>query len=224
VSIFVFLFVGRTTELPTILVRSLRAANPDSRIIQCSDTDTPPSEADEVVRFSGDTTHLMTFRLRCFSELALDEPAMYLDVDMVCLRRIEPQAVLGDFDVAVCKREYGLGTPALLGKMDLSEYDGLTIGQVWPYIACCTVARSQFWADCYANLLRLDPKFHAWFGDQEAIRNVVATGKYRARYMMESIYAHIPYEKRSSSPRLLHFKGTDGKAAMLDWARQRRLL
>lgn len=224
--VFVFLYVGDTTELPTILVRSIRAVQPAARIIQCSDPVTPAIEGvDQVARADGDISRLMTFRLRSFADLALAEPALYLDADMVCVRSIDPGLVLGDAQVAVCKREYGLKTPALYGAMDLSEYAGKTIGEAWPYVACCTVTGTPaFWADCHDNLLALDPKYQRWFGDQEAIRNVVAGRKYQVRHLPESVYGHIPGEKSASPPRLLHFKGKNGKVAMIEWARQHRLL
>jgi hypothetical protein len=222
---FVFLYVGDTTELPTILVRSIRAVDPAAKIIQCSDLVTPAVEGvDRVARLDGDTSRLMTFRLQSFADLAIAEPAMYMDADMVCVRRIDPGLVLGDAQVAVCRREYGMKTPALYGAMDLSEYEGKTIGEVWPYVACCTVTGTPaFWADCRDNLLALDPKYQRWFGDQEAIRNVVATRKYTVRHLPESVYGHVPSEKSGGSPRLLHFKGRKGKLAMIEWAQQHRL-
>jgi hypothetical protein len=222
---FVFLCVGDNTVLPTVMVRSIRAVDRGARIIQCSDAATPAVEGvDQVARSTGDPNQLMLFRLQSFADLAITEPALYMDMDMVCVRRIDPGAILGDAEVALCKREYGLKTPALYGGMDLSEYAGCMIGEVWPYVACCTVTRTpQFWADCRDNLLTLDAKYLRWFGDQEAIRNVAATNRYKVCHLPESEYGHVPHDKTGGTPSLIHFKGRKGKMAMIELAVQQGL-
>jgi len=226
---FVFLHVGPAVEMPTLLVRSLRLFHPDAQVIQCTDLATPEiSGVSAVNRVRGDTTHLMTYRLLSFARLQREEPALYMDTDMLCVAPIDPPNVLGGCDVAVCNREFSCG--ALINTrfngLDLGEYEGRTLGQVYPYVACATITRSAgFWEDCLANLQTLHRKFHTWYGDQEAIRNVLAWGKYKVGLLPESVYGLLPdaHAPKSVSPRLLHFKGPHRKPLMLEFAKQLRI-
>ncbi len=222
--VFVFLHVDGDLTMPTLLVRSLRTAHEKAKIIQCSDHVTPTVEGvDETRRVAGDTRNLMTFRLASFATLDHNGPALYLDTDMLCVRSLDPETILDKSDVAVCRREFNcsqLLNPRFRG-LDLSEYAGATLGNVYPFVACATVsAGGSFWADCLANLGTLDRKFHYWYGDQEAIRNVVTSGKYRTAFLPESIYGCLPEHSAEISPCLLHFKGQSRKPAMLAYARQ----
>ncbi len=101
--------------------------------------------------------------------------------------------------------------------MDLAEYEGKTLGEVYPIIACFTVTRSpRFWQECLANLMQLDGKFHYWYGDQEAMRNVVRTDRFKVRYLPESKVACLPeYADPANLPLGLHFKGPARKEWMI---------
>lgn len=217
----VFLHIGQDTTLPSILVRSIRAHNPQARILQCTDRSSPAVEGVDLVhRLDDDASKLMTFRLRCFSEVPIDRPSLFLDTDMFCARGIDLAAILRDADIAVCVREWDAQFNIHFGDMDLRQYEGRTVSQVYPYLACATITRSNaFWADCLADLLRLDPKFHQWFGDQEAIRNVVRQGRYRFAKMRESVYACLPGGGTSGAV-MYHFKGAARKKMMIEFARR----
>ena len=118
---------------------------------------------DEVFRFVGDVSNLMTFRLWCFSSLDITIPTLFLDTDMLCVGSVDPAQAIQDADVAVCAREFGCQDiiNTSFREMDLSEYSGKTFGEVYPYVACATVTRSsKFWKDCLQNLRQLHPKFH----------------------------------------------------------------
>lgn len=226
---FVFLHVGPDAALPALLVRSIRAVHGGARIVQCTDRHTLAVDGvDEVRRFEGDTTTLMTFRLACFAALEQPAAALYLDTDMLCVGPLQPQALLGDCEVAVCSREFDRTAPfnTRFGGLDLTEYTGKTLGEVYPYIACATITRgAAFWVDCLANLSSLPQKFSRWYGDQEAIRNVVNLGKYRATHLPESVYGCLP-ERLSgdaAAPRLLHFKGAARKQLMFEYARRMKI-
>lgn len=156
---------------------------------------------------------MMAFRTQCYAALDLKEPAMYLDADMVCVRSLDLEKILGDATVGLCRRQYELGRPAFGEAMR-------TVGQVWPYVGCCAITRGpEFWADCSAHIATLDPERQSWYGDQYALAHVAASGKYTVRDLPESVYAHLPEMKSGSSgPRLLHFKGPDRKSLMAEWA------
>jgi len=221
-----FLHVGQDTTLPKILVRSIRDQNPEARIIQCTDRGSPDvAGVDDVVRIDGDTSRLMTFRLRCFAGLSFNEPTLFLDTDMVCADHIDAASALSDHDVAVCVREYNkdmLLDPAAMD-LDLSEYAGRTLDEVYPYLACAVIARNaEFWSACLDNLNGLPAKFHRWFGDQEAMRNVIAAGGRSVGRLRESLYACLPdmIHDPAHRPKLFHFKGPMRKQWMIDGARE----
>ena len=225
-SIFVFFQVGPQVDIPELFVRSLRKHNPGAIIIQCSDLKSATiSGVDEVRRLDGDYANLVAFRLQCFSELAPNEPALYLDSDMVCLRPIEPETLASVHHVAVCKREFAtneLFNTSIFG-MDLAEYSGRTLGELYPYVGCATATNGPtFWKECLANLMRLDPKFHFFYGDQQVIRDLVQSGRYNVRHLRESIYACLPERLGQSldKPKLVHFKGQGRKPLMLEWAQR----
>src|SRR5262245_40147556 len=133
-----FLHIGPETIYPTVLVRSIRANNPDARIVQCTDHASPAvAGVDEVVRHAGDATRLMTFRLEAFAGLPISAPTLFLDTDMICLRPLAPAEALQGQDVGICLREYqkdmALDTEAM--NMNLQGYEGRALGEIYPYIA-----------------------------------------------------------------------------------------
>jgi hypothetical protein len=220
-----FLHVGSDATQPMILCRSLKANNPEIRIIQCSDQATSPVDGvSEVARFDGDTERLMLFRTSAYARLTISEPTLFLDTDMICLEPLDPSGALLDGMAAVCLREYGrdmLLYPDAMG-VDLSEYQGRTLGDVYPYIGCAIVCRSNdFWYECLQEMGRLPPKFQRWFGDQEALRNVVDARLDSVRWLPESIYACLADVEtdRTKRPKICHFKGPARKQMMLDFAK-----
>ncbi len=220
----VFLHVGKEILAPTILVRSIHARHPNAEIIQCSDRNSPEiADVSSVNRLDDDPSNLMTFRLKSFSRVEGDGPTWFLDTDMICTGDLDPNGVLQGANVALCVRQFNVN--ALINiqfrGMDLSEYRGMTLGAVYPYLACTTLtSNSKFWLDCLDNLNHLDPKFHLWYGDQEAIRNVAKLAKYRVARLPESVYACPPeHENPSSLPKILHYKG-NRKPLMMQRAQQ----
>jgi len=225
---FVFLHVGNEIWAPTILVRSLRALHPNAEIIQCSDRISPEiADVSLVNRLDDDPSKLMTFRLKSFSRVEGDGPTWFLDTDMICTGELDPSSVLQESNVALCARHFSVNTVinAGFGSLDLSEYRGMKFGTIYPYLACTTLTNiSEFWRDCLENLNQLHPKFHLWFGDQEAIRNVAQLPKYRVTQLPESVYACPPeFENPANPPKIIHYKG-NRKPLMQQRARRMGLL
>ena len=220
---FVFLQVGND-PIAEMMVNSITQSNPNSQIIQCSDPKTSKIEGvSEVFRLDSNSTNLMTFRLEAFSKLKLTEPAAYLDTDMLVLNKILVNQLLQEAEVALCSRSFG--RDALINtnfrNMDLSEYRNKTLSEVYPILACFTATKShEFWCACLANLLGLDKKFHGWYGDQEAMRNIAGTEKFKIRYVPESQVACLP-EHIDVNPNAscIHFKGPHRKSQMKDFYR-----
>lgn len=220
---FVFLHVGEDLR-PALLVKSVRAVFPDAEIMQCTDYETDPVEGvTSVHRFDGDVQNLMTFRLMAFSRLELDVPAIYLDTDVLILSAFDIDELLQGCDVAVCRRSFA--NDALMNTsfrgMDLSRYAGMTLGEVYPYLACFTVTRnSEFWDATHERLLAMEPLFHYWYGDQEAIREVIRSGLFSWSELAEAKVACLPEHLHSVAvaPNAIHFKGAGRKKMMLEFS------
>jgi hypothetical protein len=221
---FAFLHVGAELQIPALLVASLRKYNPGALIVQCTDHRTPEVPGVDIThRVDGDSARLMTFRLEAFADLPSGGAMLYLDTDMLCMGAVAPENLLGGNDAVLCKREFGRDGffNAHYRGLDLAEYKGMRLAQVYPYVACATVTSGPgFWADCASLLHRLDEKFHRWFGDQEALREIVRRGEYRVGELPESLYGCPPEELASvdEDPLFVHFKGSK-KPQMLAMAR-----
>ena len=215
---FVFLQVGQDPLTP-LLVKSIRKQMPNAEIFQCSDASTAKIPGVDHLSVCGaDRGNLMTFRLTAFSELKLNVPAAYIDTDILFAKPCSIADLIKDCDVAVCRRSFArdaLMNTNFLG-MDLSEYQGKSLGEVYPYLASFNVTRSyEFWAECLSELNRLNKKFHWWYGDQEAIRNVIRQGRFRYRELEESDVSCLPEcVSPNALPLAIHFKGHARKERM----------
>jgi len=209
---FVFFHVGDDASTPTMLVDSIRWSNPDAEIIFCTDEGTPDiSGVDKRVKVNGDRSLLMTYRLKAFANCEAEGPAVYLDTDMLVIRAIDPVRMLGAGELALCHRSFN-NNSAFNGNfrgLDFREYDQMPLGVVYPYVACCTVTREpRLWQTLLDLLLQLNPKFHHWYGDQEAMKRYAADHGDRITALPESVYGCLPEARdHLASASILHFKG-----------------
>lgn len=224
---FVFLHVGSDFR-PGLLVRSIRRTLPSAEIVQCTNhMDSCVEGVDDVFILEDDVSNLMTYRLKAFSLLGLTTPAIYLDTDILITRPFAIDQLLKDQDLAVCKRTFG--SDALINTtfkgMDLSEYQNKTFGEVYPYLASFNITRTHsFWTACHEKLLNLDRKFHFWYGDQEAMREVIKTRRFTLTELAESQISCLPeYVNPANMPLAVHFKGPNRKHLMQDAARHLQL-
>jgi hypothetical protein len=103
--------------------------------------------------------------------------------------------------------------------MDLSEYKGKTIGEVYPFVACFTYAANyKFWEECYKILINLNKKFHYWYGDQEALRIINDQKKFNIGYLDESLICSPPEIINKNKVYSIHFKGLHRKKLMINLA------
>jgi hypothetical protein len=214
---FVFMHIGQDTEQSHMLVQSIRRNMPEAHITQCSDKSTDKIKGvNRIFRTKISTKNLMTLRLECFAELETQSGAYYIDTDMLSIRPPPPACS----ELLLCERSFGRDSifNHQFRNMDFSEYQGQTLGRVYPYLACFTYTKTnEFWQKCNEDLAKLDEKFHRWYGDQEAIRNVgaplVSSG--HAQTIPESIAACLPEHLNPHHPPFfVHFKGANRKPLM----------
>lgn len=214
--------VGAELDTPQMMVDSIRLTNKSPFIIQCSDLNTKKvNGVNEVFRLPVDTSKLMTARLELFQGLKLSEPAIYLDTDMLVIRSIPVEDIVGDRRFAVCRRVFDRQTPfnqEMRGQV-FDEYARLPLGAVFPFLACTTITKdSSFWFMCNRVLDYLDPKYKTWYGDQEAIKHVVHQHRPdEFEFLPEDIFACLPEYTGSirSKHSILHFKGHHRKPSMI---------
>lgn len=217
----VFLHVGES-DLPSCLVRSVRKAVQDAVIVQCTDGKTAMvAGVDRVFRYDGDSSALMTFRLEAFANLGLRNAGVYLDTDMLMVKKFCLEELLGGGDAVVCRRTFNRDVVfnTRIRNLYFGEYEGMTLDQIYPYLACFTVTRSySFWEACAQVLAQLGEKYHFWYGDQEAIRILVARSVFNVSEVEEKNFACLPeFLSQDWQPHMVHFKDVR-KESMVQFA------
>lgn len=222
---YVFFHVGEEVWQPELLTRSILRSDPSAEVIQLSNSQTRTIEGVSL-RINTEThcEGLMFNRLSSFSALSLDYPAIYLDTDMLVLEPISAVECLQGKKIAMCKRVFQtdwIFNTSIRGQ-DFSEYAGMTMGQVYPYLACATATRSkEEWAAMVQILKRIDRKFYQWYGDQEALKIYQKSFSSDVAYLGEDIYACLPEELGPNhSASIIHFKGPRRKSLMELYSRE----
>ena len=82
-----FFWIGPDVTIPTLLVRSIRAAfGPHFNVHQLSDRETPIIEGVTTHKKLKLSPHIMVARLEAYAALSISEPTLFLDADMLVLR------------------------------------------------------------------------------------------------------------------------------------------
>ena len=208
-STFVFFHVGSDIEWPTRMVASALSHNPGAEIIQVTDRDTPTVPGVTwTYPTDGDPNYLMFWRVAAFARLGLDEPALYLDTDMIVKAPIRPQALVIDEVCVPCRRSFNrdhLFNVKQRG-LDFSEHAGKTLDQVYPFVGCATVTRDAGpWQDMAELYEALPEKYWKWYGDQEVLREFCRKSPVT---LPEHHYACLPeYLPQHPNALIVHYKG-----------------
>jgi hypothetical protein len=222
-----FFWIGQDTSIPTMLVRSIRAAfGANFNVHQLSDRDTPMVE--------GVTTHkklklsplIMVARLEAYAALSIKEPTLFLDADMLVLRAFD-LPLLAENEVGVTAR--GERDTYEIPERDWAEFPEFTrknSAQVMPYIFSFMYVPSTIVFLRQLNALRKLPKrFQRWYGDQVTLKSELeAPGRFTVRNFDIDIYnrtvrSRWEFEELRAAPEgvcITHFKGPDGKQAMYE--------
>ena len=91
----------------------------------------------------------MSYRLKAFSDIKLEKPALYLDTDMLVLKKFHQMKLL-EIKNNYGKRSFNLNG-AFIGNfrgLDFMEYDKQPLGLVYPYVACATISKNwEIWEE-----------------------------------------------------------------------------
>jgi len=216
-STFVFFHVGNDLTMPTAMVASIAAHNPGAEIIQVTDQQTPTVPG---VTWShvtqGDPAHLMLWRTRAFAMLQLQQPALYIDTDMIVRKPILPAMLLQEAVIAVCRRSFQKDAVFNVAQRghQYTEHANKTLDQVYPYIGCATItANADPWVELAMRYEALPERYKAWYGDQEVLREYVnSMPSFCVAHLPEHVYACLPeYLDAHPNPAIMHYKGTRKK-------------
>lgn len=228
---FVFFHVGDDVSLPSMLVDSINWTNPGAEIVCCTDSNTPDiPKVTRRVEVAGDRGRLMTYRLDAFSKSRVEGAALYLDTDMLVLRPIDPSSLLGDHEIAMCLRSFGRDNPfnGNFRDLGLTEYDKKPFFEIYPFVACATITRSaNLWTELYLSLMAMNPTFHIWYGDQEALKAYAMSRPAAVGFLPEHVFGCLPDQPQYAPlASILHFKGASRKDQMRkfhDYMRSQRV-
>lgn len=209
--VFAFFHVGEDISYPQKMVKSILRHNPDAHIIMCTDTDTPDvMGVTDRFETGVDRENLMYSRVKAYARLNYDAPVLYLDTDMIVQSKLDADDLLGDKDIALCRRTFNNDmhiNPKQ--RIDLSEYEGKGMGDVYPYVGCAVATRDgKPWQELLRLYESLDTKFKKWYGDQEVLRYYAEMNSIAE--FPESIYGCLP-EHATDEAKILHFKGPSRK-------------
>jgi hypothetical protein len=208
---FVFFHVGDDISYPQKMVKSLLRYNPNANVIMCTDSKTPDvMGVTDRYEYKVDHDNLMYSRMKAFAELRFDEPALYIDTDMIFVDRVMVGDILGNAEIVMCRREFQREAMFNIEQRGIrfDEYEGKTIDEVYPFVGCVTATNNgapwQIMLDMYD---KLDPKFKKWYGDQEVLKLYAES---EADTMPESVYGCLPEHKHDGA-KIIHYKGPSRK-------------
>jgi hypothetical protein len=215
---FVFFHVGDDTLYPTLLTKSIKKFNPDSKIFYITDKKSKIIEGvTNTFRIDCNTTDLSIARALGYFQLKLNSPAIYIDTDVLLTSNI-PNELFNKNEVYLCKRSFWINRKFnhFFRGNDYSEHKGKTLGEVFPFICCFAyTANYKFWEECYKIQINLNKKFHDWYGDQESLKIINDQKKFNIGCLEESLICSIPEMlNKTSKVYSIHFKGPVRKKLM----------
>jgi len=219
---FYFFHIGDNISLPKMMVESIRITNVNSQIFQITDRFSPEiKNIDKCFRFDGNIKNIMKFRMEAYSnvELVDNVPALFLDTDMLILKKINHIDLFKKYEVVLCKREIEVDLKVNINfkKMNMVEYKNSTMVEAWPYLGCFIAIKNSKCLNQMNEIYnKLETKYKIWYGDQIALKKF-ADFNY-VDCVGENEYAYIPNNiKVPENAKILHFKGESLKNLMKEY-------
>lgn len=222
-----FFWVGQDVTVPTLLVRSIRAAfGAGVNVHQLSDRETPRVDGVTTHQKVKLSPHIMVARLEAYAAYTPQEPTLFLDADMLILRQFDLPP-LAENEVGVTLR--GERDTIRFSKREWAEFPEFTekdSAQMMPYIFSFVYTRSPVLFLRQLNALRKMPKrFHRWYGDQMTLKSELdapdrfVTKPFDVNVYNRTVRSRWEFEEIRSAAEpvcIAHFKGPDSKQAMYE--------
>lgn len=209
---FAFFHVGDDCRLPSRLIRSIRQHHPDAPVYMVTDADTPTLKG--VIRHEVAVDHdkLMLSRTLGYADLGLSDLTLYLDTDMALNRPISLRSALGEASAGFCRRSYHRDAPfngLQRGGLYMDSHN-VRLDDLFPYVGCVVATVGWVWAALAARHAALEPRYHAWYGDQIALREYAK--HHPVVDLPESEWAGLP--DLADDPIITHWKGQRKKLVL----------
>jgi hypothetical protein len=217
---FVFFHIGDNTELPAMLVASIKASNPLAAITQLTDLTSPIVPGVHTVhRYLIRRDALMMARADAYARLKpTGALRLFIDTDMLVVNEIHANHFNEQLDIYLCRRHFDRNRPVNISFRDMSmqEYAGKTLDHVWPFLGCFIATRTDKWLSwVYKTMLGFEDKYQSWYGDQTALRMLAEKEARITGMVSEQNYAHLFDGNTSEIFKLIdkekikifHFKG-----------------
>jgi hypothetical protein len=220
----VLFWVGEDIEIPQMLVRSIRYSfGDDIKVVQLSDKATPEVSGVSEYKRLKLSPRIMVARLEAYASVVVKEPTLYLDADMLILKRFELPS-LADGEIGLTRRiESDGGLINWRFPVEFPEFQGKQFGDEMPFIYSFVYASSELLFVRQLNALRKLPKrYQQWYGDQVTLKREMEGDRFAIRELDVSVYnrtvrSAIEFrELKASAPEvcIAHFKGQRSKAEM----------
>jgi len=210
---FVFMHIGKDISVPQKMVKSLLRYNPDANVIMLTNKDTPDVMGiTERCEYDLDPNEMTFSRVKAFALRNLDEPALYIDTDMIFVDRVVVGDILGDAEIVMCRREFQREAIFNIEQRGIrfDEYKDMTIDQVYPFVACATATKNGApWIEMRVMLDGINRKYRKWYGDQEVLKRYA--NKHSCGVLLESIYGCLPEFMEVHDAKIIHYKGPSRK-------------
>lgn len=131
---------------------------------------------------------------RCRRLLEVETPFVMLDTDMLIVDDI---SLPGDWDAAVTYRRIHDVIVKGVGVVPMPYNGGLIF-----------VNNRGFIRSCLDKMEAQEPRWQEWYGDQMALRDVVAEEKFDVKILRDPAWNYVPEHLGDTTPaKILHFKG-----------------
>jgi hypothetical protein len=220
----VFFWVGENTEIPEAFVSSIRRAFGDEMdVVQLSDKATPRVVGVTTCKNMKLSPRIMVARLEAYASLAVKEPTLYLDADMLVTQDFDLPS-LAPNEVGVTRRDESDG--GLINwrfPVEFPEFEGKTFPEVMPYIYSFVYVCSEILFVRQLNALRkLPKKYQLWYGDQVTLKSELDAGRFvirdfSVRNYNRTVRSAIEFKEIAEGSRevcIAHFKGVESKVEM----------
>ena len=207
----------QSEEDVSYFISSIKKNHPEANIVQCTDLKTPKiNGTNMVLRENIDQTKIMEARIFLYSKLNFNTLSVFLDTDMLLLRKIPFELLIEKANVFLLKRSFNLDAepPQKFRGQNYDEHENGTLGKLYPYIGCFVIVnKKNFWKDCYYIYKKYSNNYKFWFGDQKALSEIVSNKSYKFAFLNESDFACPPvYTIEKKPPYIIHFKGKNYKS------------
>ena len=219
-----FFWVGTNTEIPAMLVQSIRLAFGDAmEIVQLSDKGTPRIAGVTRCKNLKLSPRIMVARLEAYASLSERIPTLYLDADMLIVRPFDLPS-LAENEIGVTHRD--IDDSGLINwrfPIEYPELEGKKIEAEMPYIYSFIYASTEIlFLRQLTQLRKLPKRYQEWYGDQITLKKELGSARFVLKDFDAGLYnrtvkSAIEFKELTASmPDLCitHFKGARAKDEM----------